>query len=869
MQILRITLLLVFVSAWSVRATEDGAGLLTLEKAREEGRVKSRFLKERQVDQGNAQVIPRANLAPFQASIGPILKKNCVACHGPRKSAGRLRVDKLNPDLLTGPDVERWREIYNVIGNSEMPPADKPDYALADADRGRIVNWLGAELRKAYILRRNSEERSSFRRLTRYEYNYALQDLLGLHYDLASRLPPEAVSEEGFKNRSEMLQMSSLQFETYREIGIKALQRATVSGDRPRAVTYIISMQEEMDRLLSGKKPRLFDKADKNYRNNRKRQHLFNQESGKGVHFSPGKPNPRPDAVVGQVPAVSPVVLALPRSNELKLNLDRFLPDEGIMRVRIRAGRSNMNTNEHAGLRLIFSAHTSNNANFSQVISQQDLPVTAPADKPQWIDFHIPLADIQRNPFRKLATTFPRRDEFLTIRNVSTARGREEPLQVLIDHIEISAPFYAQWPPQTHRDIFFESKNKSDEEIYGREVLGRFMRRAWRRPATSREVDQFMALFTSYRPGFSHFEDAMVEVLATVLAAPEFLYLTQEVAADQAGNPGTISDLELASRLSIFLWSSIPDEQLLELAQQGKLKEPGVLEAQVKRMLADPRARRFSENFVQQWLGVDGLDSVTHVTDNSLKEAMRQEPIAFFQELLERNSSVMDFIHSDYAVVNERLAGHYRIPGVHGPHFRRVPIDPQMNRGGVLTGAAVLTMNSDGKDSHPLKRGIWMLERILQDPPPPPPPNVPEVDLTDPEILKMTLKERIVDHRSKPACRSCHARIDPWGIAFENYDAQGIFRTSIKNKPVDATSELFNKQKLDGMVGLKRYLLTDRQDQFSRALVHKMTTYALGRALSFSDNADIDNLAVQFRKQGDRLGDLVRLIIKSNIFNSK
>ena len=869
MQTLRITLLLAFVSAWPVLAAEDGAGLVTLEMARKEGRVKSRFLKESQVDQENDQVIPRANLASFQASIGPILKKSCVVCHGPRKSAGRLRVDKLNPDLLTGPDVERWREIYNVIGNSEMPPADKPGYALADADRGRIVNWLGAELKKAYILRRNSEERSSFRRLTRYEYNYALQDLLGLRYDLASRLPPEAVSEEGFKNRSEMLQMSALQFEAYREISIKALQRATVSGDRPKAVTYIISMQEEMARLLSGKKPRLFDKADKNYRNNRKRQHLLNQESGKGVHFSPGKPNPRPDAVVGQAPAVSPVVLALPRSNELKLNLDRFLPDEGIMRVRIRAGRSNMNANEHAGLRLIFSAHTSNNANFSQVISQQDLPVTAPADKPQWIDFHIPLADIQRNPFRKLATTFPRRDEFLSIRNVSTARSREEPLQVLIDHIEISAPFYAQWPPGTHRDIFFESKNKSDEEIYGREVLGRFMRRAWRRPATSREVDQFMALFARYRPGFSHFEDAMVEVLATVLAAPEFLYLTQEVAADPAGNPGTISELELASRLSIFLWSSIPDEQLLEFAQQGKLKEPGVLAAQVKRMLADPRARRFSENFVQQWLGMDGLDSVTHVTDSSLKEAMRQEPVAFFQELLERNSSVMDFIHSDYAVVNERLAGHYRIPDVHGPHFRRVPINPQMNRGGVLTGAAVLTMNSDGKDSHPLKRGIWMLERILQDPPPPPPPNVPEVDLTDPEILKMTLKERIVDHRSKPACRSCHARIDPWGIAFENYDALGTFRTSINKKPVDATSELFNKQKLDGMVGLKRYLLTDRQDQFSRALVHKMTTYALGRSLSFSDNADIDNLAVQFRKQGDRLGDLVRLIIKSNIFNSK
>jgi hypothetical protein len=178
-------------------------------------------------------------------------------------------------------------------------------------------------------------------------------------------------------------------------------------------------------------------------------------------------------------------------------------------------------------------------------------------------------------------------------------------------------------------------------------------------------------------------------------------------------------------------------------------------------------------------------------------------------------------------------------------------------------------MNSDGKDSHPLKRGIWMLERILQDPPPPPPPNVPEVDLTDPEILKMTLKERIADHRNKAACISCHAKIDPWGIAFENYDALGAFRTTNKNKPVDATSELFNKEKLVGMMGLKRYLLMNRQDQFTRALVDKMTAYALGRSLSFSDNADIDNLAVKFRKKGDRLGDLVHLISQSTIFNSK
>ena len=253
MNTLRITILLVLGSVCSMLAVEPGTDPMTLEKARELGRMKSRFLKESHTDKEATRAIPKANLAPFQTSIGPILNKSCVACHGPQKSEGRLRIDKLNPDLLTGPDVERWRKIYNVLGNSEMPPADEPGYALADADRGNIVDWLGAEMKKAYLVRRNNKEHSSFRRMTRYEYNYALQDLLGLPYDLANSLPPEAASEEGFKNRSEMLQMSAMQFEIYREIGLKALKRATVRGERPEAVTYIMSMQEEMDKAASGK----------------------------------------------------------------------------------------------------------------------------------------------------------------------------------------------------------------------------------------------------------------------------------------------------------------------------------------------------------------------------------------------------------------------------------------------------------------------------------------------------------------------------------------------------------------------------------------------------------------------------------------
>ncbi|MFT5466991.1 MAG: mono/diheme cytochrome c family protein [Verrucomicrobiales bacterium] len=837
----------------------------TLEEIRELGALHSIYRNP--LTQAPAAAVPVANLKVFRDEIKGLLHGACIDCHGPEKQKGKFRIDTLNPDLIQGGDKDWWLEVMGVLSNGEMPPPDE-ETDLSDAGRTAVIDWLSGEIQRASQVARSAKGRSSFRRLTRYEYNYALQDLLGLPSPFARNLPPETASEDGFKNSSEMLQMSAMQFQTYREIGLKALKRATVIGERPEPVAYVISMQEAMEKAASNKKAKLFNTNDESYGKNRNQLHLFDRETGRAVHVRDGKSAPSPEAIVGQSPPESPVLLVLPKSNELKWNLDRFLPDEGVMRVSIRAWRSSTDPDEYASLRLGFSAHTSNNANFSNIISERDIPVTGTVDNPQLIHFDIPLGDIQRNPFRKLETKFPRRDEFIHIRNVSNARGGEEPLHVLIDYIEVSAPFYEQWPPKTHTDIFPESENKGDEENYGRDVLARFMGRAWRRPATTEEVDRFLELFVKYRPEFKTFEEAMLEVLATVLAHPEFLYLTQRVAEDETNGRVRISDQELASRLSVFLWSSIPDEELQHLAEQGKLRNPEILEAQVQRMLADPRAKRFTRHFVQQWLGLDGLDSVTHITDDSLMEAMQEEPLAFFDEVLEHNLSVMDFIHSDYVMVNERLAGHYGIRDVYGYQFRKVPIEPEMNRGGLLTGAAVLAMNSDGKDSHPLKRGVWMLERILHDPPPPPPPNVPEVDLADPEIQKMTLKERIADHRNDPACYSCHARIDPWGIAFENYDAMGSWRTRIGSKPVDADSELFNEQLLAGIGGLKEYLLKERQDQFARAMVYKMAAYALGRPLSFADHSDVEDLTSAFRENGDRLGDLVHLLTRSEIFNS-
>lgn len=866
-------LLLLLGCVYQASATENDLTAKTLEDAREIGRTNSRFLKETSAVYQATADVPQADVLQYQNAILPILNRNCLACHGPERVEGSLRVDQLDPNLLIGSDIERWREVYSVVSNAEMPPQDEPDYQLTDTQRDAVVDWLGNEMSKASMVRRNSSDSSSFRRLTKYEYNHALQDLLGLPFEFADRLPPETASEDGFKNSSELLQMSAMQFERYRELGLRALKRATVGVVRPEAVTYIVSMQDEMDRATARARDKVFDMGSESYEKQRRGQVLFNRRTGQGIPFQGGSATPQSHEVSRSSTGPSEVALVLPGSKEVKWNLDRFLPDEGIMRVSIRVGRTDDDPDRYASLRLIFSAHTSNNANFSQVISQRDVAVTASADAPQTITFDIPLEEIQRNPFRKLTTPFPRRDEFLSIRNVSSASRGDESVPVLIDHIEITAPFYEQWPPRSHTNIFHESDEQSDELAYGREVLSRFMRRVWRRPVTSQEVDSFMALFETYRPDFETFEAAMLEVLATALASPEFLYITQRESQRHSGESidesRTISDLELASRLSFFVWSSIPDETLLTLAEQGKLKDPQVLNAQVDRMLADPRARRLSENFVQQWLGMDALASVTHLSDHSLKDAMLEEPTAFFQEVLDGNRSVMDFIHSDYVVVNETLANHYRLPPVFGSHFRKVSVDPRANRGGILTTAGVLAMNSDGKDSHPLKRGVWMLERILQDPPPPPPPNVPEVDLTDPEILKMTLKERIADHRNQPACNSCHSKIDPWGIAFENYDALGRYRTRIENQPVDATALLFNKQELAGMEGLKRYLLAHRQDQFARALVDKLTSYALGRPLTFADSADIDGITRQFRTQDDRLRDLVHLVVNSNIFQRR
>ena len=832
---------------------------------------------------------PKPKLAEFATEIGPALRKTCLQCHGPDKQKGKFRIDTLDPDLLHGEDVAWWLEVQDVIGNGEMPPDDANE-PLRDEDRARIVDWLASEIQVASQLRRSESGHSSFRRMTRYEYNYALQDLLALPNDFARDLPPETTSEDGFKNSSEMLQMTAMQFEQYREIARKALDLAAVEKSERKPIYFGVSMEElsrqhwfeqeqklekirkaHQDHPIELKKQ--LERHTPNEKSVKERVHFWNRGDGRRIGSKwqrnswRGKFSIPPRMDLPAVPESFTVVASLPARQKLTVDLWDVLPDTGLIRVRALATRSNPHNPSPPTLSLFFGHVVSNNSFASEKVGS-DQEILSISGKPQFYEWTFPLSEVVRNPFRGVEELKgPNPAEYLRFLNTSSNKER-----IILHYVEVTAPFYEEWPPASHRKIFPPETDGSESITDARKIILRFMEKAWRRPVSTEEVDRKLVIFSKLRNAKISFKNSIIETLATVLSSSNFLYLAQSDKREEGNPMENPKDFGLATRLAIFLWSSLPDDELLDLAGRGELDDSKTLVTQAKRMLADPRAERLIRHFVRQWLGMDLLDYLEvdekayPKFDPNLKKSMSEEPIAFFREVLGANRSILDFLHSDYAMINERLANHYGIPNVYGTKLRKVSMEPAHNRGGLLSQAGLLAMNSDGKDSHPLKRGIWLLERLLNDPPPPPPPAVPEIDLADPEILKLSLKERMEDHRNDPACRSCHAKIDPWGIAFENFDATGAWRSEIGKEPVDASSLLYNKQELNGMDGLKRFLLENRQDQFTRSLTHKMSAYALGRPLTFADRVQVNKVAGELRAAGDGLADLIFLIVKSDLF---
>ncbi|WP_158965449.1 DUF1592 domain-containing protein [Paraglaciecola sp. L3A3] len=465
-----------------------------------------------------------------------------------------------------------------------------------------------------------------------------------------------------------------------------------------------------------------------------------------------------------------------------------------------------------------------------------------------------------------------------------------------IDYIEFEAPYFEQWPTARHKNIFFDTAEKDKE--YAKQVITKFAERAFRRPVTEDEVAPFIGLWQELQPEFDTFEEGVQEALVAILCSPRFLYLVEPKAEQHVAQADSsqswltsLSDLfsvgeahasentsqaidqfSLASRLSYFLWNTAPDQELLNLAKNGELTNQ--ITDQLSRMISDDKKlQHFIQIFAAQWLRLDRqqgqtVDIATFPDyTRFVKQDMKLETEQFIQYLIQQDKTVLNIIDSDFAMLNQNLAEFYGIDNVIGPDFRPVKLPAEQARGGLLSQGAFLTGHADGTHSHPVKRAVWVKSKILGDEPPPPPPNVPDLDPDTPGFDKLTLKQQLELHRDKDSCRDCHAKIDPYGVVFEHFDAVGRYRDDYKGLPIDATSILPDGTAINGMLEIKQYLLKEEADKVALSVIKHLFSYALGREVSYRDDAELEDILQQVKANDYRMQSLLLAIVNSPSFN--
>ncbi len=481
-------------------------------------------------------------------------------------------------------------------------------------------------------------------------------------------------------------------------------------------------------------------------------------------------------------------------------------------------------------------------------------------------DIPLPTIDLNDTDFMSnMAVLGLWNDTFVTSKN-------EVGSPVLIKSIEFEGPYYETWPPKSHTDIFITSKNKENQELYTREIITRFVAKAFRRTPTTSEIEKLITFWKENKKDYSTFEEGIKELLVIILCSRDFLYLAEPINDNKS-----LTEFQLASRLSYFLWDSMPDARLSQLAHTGNLKKNLATEAQ--RMVQDPKAFNFSKAFTYQWLDMRRLENIG-ININMypqytrfIKEDMANETHYFFHEVLSKNLSLMNFIDSDFVLVNQNLAHFYGIPNVFGSEFRKVAVPRSVNRGGLLSQGSFLTGHSSGNDSHPIKRGVWLIRKILDNPPPEPPPNVPMLDESNPDFAKLTNKQQLEKHRNHEACNDCHAKIDPWGVAFEGYDAVGLQRSKIITKggimPGDMKSTLPSGTNIDGIRGLKAFMLEHERENITRSVVKHILSYALGRSLNFTDETQIQAIMLKAKNEEYKIQAVIEGIVTSSLFTER
>ncbi len=844
-----------------------------------------------------SSVIAESEVDSHQNLIRPYLTKYCFQCHGAEQQKADLRLDQLDPDMLHGSDTDMWQEVLDLTNVNEMPPQEAKQ--PSDQEREIMVEALTSALRQAMEAQRSTGGRNVLRRMTAYEYANTLRDLLQLDLRYAIDLPPEGVAKEGFKNNSGVLGTSALHIEYFERIARSALERIILIPDQQPKPYFVRVEPEQAFKQVAGNAT--------NNKPNRNKSKSVGFTFKKGADFSPGggaKPGifrlehgapssegiilagNRPTDRVGNVFAEEKKIggsKGAGRSGwQPEFRIEMYeVPHDSPIQVRIRCAAIQGGNMSYP--RLSFELGSFRGANVSDQKEAANIEVRS--EEMETYEFVVHGANF---PFQ---SNKPSRPSYFRIFN-DYRRGTsqltyDELPKLNIDWVEITCNHFETWPPAPRQAILFASGKQSNETLHAAEVIGKFMKRAYRRPVSDAEIERKLALFQLLRPSEPSFEHAIVSTLTAVLCSPHFLLLSEPdpdvLAEDAEAAKRRIDDHELASRLSYFLWSSMPDETLSELADRNELHQQEVLITQTRRMLADPKARAFSRNFAAQWLDLAAIRRLAvnpefFQFDERTKDLFEEETIRFLEHVLTENLPIQNFIDSDFAVLNPKLARHYRIPNVSGG-FHVFPINKDQHRGGLLTQASMLFGNSTGAETHPIKRGVWVLERMLDDPPPPPPPDVPDLPekpSKDEDVL--SLKERLAAHADNASCRDCHRKIDPWGVAFENYNALGQWREGNKDPlvldphqavTIDPSTQLSNGIKIGNLNNLKHYLLTEKESEFRRTVVRKVMSYGLGRYLEFADRAAVDSICETLQKGGDRFQLLIEQIVLSEPFSSK
>lgn len=830
----------------------------------------------------------------FDRVVKPLLAKHCVSCHGSEKPKGDLRLDGPAPDLVNPKVRATWEKVHSMLVRGEMPPSEKTKLTTDELDT--LTTWIRLGVERGVLADRGGAGRTTMRRLTRVEYARMLEDVLGLHFSnvpihLWEKLPNDPQAEAPL-NDGDLLNFQSLHLKTYVELTEKAVSAVLAPEVRPTPFTFRIDPRSLTQRVnVSG---------------------LKGGEQGFGGKVAAKQADVTQTATVsfGVTERNADGTFSLPPIYRIDGYLGRdkvnagscylelpVFPKSGVLHVRIRAAAVIPKGEGAPVLRVALHNNVVNQIYGKEIAS---FPVTNSPDKLRDYDVEIPL-DLLDFPWvlfeRSGRVNLRITNDYMPITDrvkPVTEKGKpqvwpwQEPMLVL-DQIEVNGPGTLAWPPHRHQAFLAAGDKLTDEKERASAILTEVASKAWRRPVTAEEVAPFVKLYQSRRKAGDSRDGALLQPLTAVLVSPFAIYIVERKAEKVA----PLTDLELANRLSMFLWGRGPDAELLKLAEQKKLRDPKVLASQVDRLLDDERSQVFTADFVGRLLALERVENdpidfgltlrsfshakVAGLREVRLKHDLAREPVRHFEHVLKNNRPLHELIGSDYLLVNDRLASYYGIAGVTGGEFRTVPA-PAERRAGWLTTAGVVAAASRGNKEATIHRGVYLLQRFLGEHPGTPPGNVEPLEVqakADAKRKQLSVREQVKLHTSINTCQLCHRKIDPLGFVWADLDFLGQKITPKPIKPntpapiADCSGKVPDGRTFANLAELTA-LLKDEQTnsryQFGEVLLRHLTGYALARPVGLLDEAEIRELVRSARRDGWRLREVIKSITLSQSF---